>query len=150
VGIFLAGLFPVTIDGKPAFPAPDEPLTAITAFFEARSSAVLPCAALLFGAAIPLGIFTATVVSRLRFLGVRRGRRHCLGRWFLTAFTMMVSSSVLWTMTYPGVAQNAAFPQALFRMQFALGGPGFSLPFGPLLAAVPLLRAFVGPCQDRS
>jgi hypothetical protein len=29
------------------------------------------CAFLEFGAAIPLGIFTATMVSRLQFLGVR-------------------------------------------------------------------------------
>jgi hypothetical protein len=144
-GIFLAGLFPVTIGGKPAFPAPDEPLTVITAFFEARSSAVLLCAALHFGAAIPLGIFTATVVSRLRFLGVRAaGADIALVGGFLTAFTMMVSSSVLWTMTYPVVAQNAAFLQALFRMQLALGGPGFSLPFGPLLAAVSVTSGFRG------
>jgi hypothetical protein len=144
VAIFLAGLFPVTmLGGKPAFPAPYEPLTAITAFFEARSSAVLLSAALHFGASIPLGIFTATVVSRLRFLGVRAaGVDIALFGGFLTAFTMMVSSSVLWAMTCPGVAQNAAVLQALFRVQFALGGPGFSMPFGLLLAGVSVTSGF--------
>jgi hypothetical protein len=57
---------------KPVFPAPYEPLSVIMAI-QARPSAVLPCAAPHFGAAIPLGIFTATVVSRLRFLGVAGG-----------------------------------------------------------------------------
>jgi hypothetical protein len=32
---------------------------------------VLLCAALHVGAAVPLGIFTATVASRLRFAGIR-------------------------------------------------------------------------------
>ena len=144
MAIFLAGLYPVTmLGGKPAFPAPYEPLTAITAFFEERPSAVLLSAALHFGAAIPLGIFTATVVSRLRFLGVRAaGADIALFGGFLTAFTMMVSSSVLWAMTCPGVAQNAAVLQALFRVQFALGGPGFSVPFGLLLAGVSVTSGF--------
>ena len=70
--LFLIGLYPVTaFNGKPVFPAPHEPLSVIMTYFQVRSSAVLLCAALHFGAAVPLGIFTATAVSRLRFLGVR-------------------------------------------------------------------------------
>src|SRR5215472_9499299 len=49
---------------------------------------------------------------------------------------MIVSSSVLWAMSYPGVAQDAMLIQALYRFDFALGGPGFSVPFGLLLAGV--------------
>ena len=104
--LFLAGLYFVTaFNGKPVFPAPYEPLGVIQAYFEARSSAVLLCAALHFGAAIPLGIFTATAVSRLRFLGIRAaGADIAVFGGFLTAFTTMVASSLLWAMTYPGVA----------------------------------------------
>src|ERR1041385_3061013 len=70
--LFLAGLYPVTMfGGQPYFPAPGESQDTIAAFFQARPIAVLIAAALHFGAAIPLGIFTATVVSRLHFLGVR-------------------------------------------------------------------------------
>src|SRR6267378_8592177 len=65
--LFMAGLYPVTaFGGKSIFPGPGESLDVIMAFFQARASAVLLCAALQFGAAIPLGIFTATIVSRLR------------------------------------------------------------------------------------
>jgi hypothetical protein len=142
--LFVIGLYPVTaFNGKPFFPAPYEPLNVIMAYFGARASAVLVCAALQFGAAIPLGIFTATIVSRLRFLGARAaGTDIALFGGFLTAFTMIVSSSVLWAMTYPGIAQVGAVIQALYRIQFALGGPGFSVPLGLLLAGISITAGF--------
>jgi hypothetical protein len=144
VALFLIGLYPVTaFNGKPVFPAPYAPLSVIMTFFQAKPSAVLLCAALQFGAAVPLGIFTATAVSRLRFLGVRAaGADIALFGGFLTAFTMMVSASILWAMTYPGVAQDAAVIEALYRLDFALGGPGFSVPFGLLLAGVSVTAGF--------
>jgi hypothetical protein len=142
--LFLAGLYPVTAsNGTPVFPGPWEPIGVIMNYFTARPSAVLLCAALQFGASIPLGIFTATVVSRLRFLGVRAaGTDIALFGGFLTAFTMMVASSVLWATTYPGVAKDAAVMQAVYRIQFALGGPGFSVPFGLLIAGVSVTSWF--------
>ena len=144
--LFLTGLYPVTaFNGKPVFPAPYEPPTVIMAYFDARPSAVLLCAALHFGAAIPLGLFTATIVSRLRFLGVRAaGVDIALFGGFLTAFTMIVSSSLLWAMTYPGVAQYGPVIEALYRLDFALGGPGFSVPFGLLLAGVSVTAGLAG------
>lgn len=70
--LFCAGLYPVTaFGGKPYFPGPWESAQTIVAFFQARPSAVLLCAFLQFGSAIPLGIFTASAVSRLKFLGVQ-------------------------------------------------------------------------------
>jgi hypothetical protein len=142
--LFLAGLYPVTaFNGTPVFPGPWEPIGVIMDYFVARPSAVLLCAALQFGASIPLGIFTATIVSRLRFLGVRAaGADIALFGGFLTAFTMIVTSSVLWAMTYPDVARDAAVLQAIYRIQFALGGPGFSVPFGVLIAGVSVTSWF--------
>ncbi len=107
--IFLTGLYSVSpLRGKPSFPPPSESLEVIAAFFLARSSAVLFCAALHFGAAIPLGIFTATIVSRLRFLGVRAaGSYIALFGGFATAIIMVISSAVLWMMSYPGIAQDS-------------------------------------------
>lgn len=142
--LFLAGLYPVTgFNGKPVFPAPYQPIPVIMAYFTARSAAVLFCAALHFGAAIPLGIFTATIASRLRFLGVRAaGVDIALFGGFLTAFIMMVSSSFLWAATYPEIAQDPAVMQAVYRIQFALGGPGFSVPLGLLLAGVSVTAGF--------
>jgi hypothetical protein len=75
--LFNAGLYQVvSFTGGPHFPGPWESSEAITTYFQAYPKTVLICAFLQFGAAIPLGIFTATMVSRLQFLGVRSRRLH--------------------------------------------------------------------------
>src|SRR5262245_3637982 len=76
--LFNAGLwFVVSFSaGTPHFPGPWESAEAIQVYFRDQSHAVLMCAFLQFGSAIPLGLFTATVVSRLRFLGVRVAGVH--------------------------------------------------------------------------
>jgi len=136
--LFLAGLYPVTVfGGRPYFPPPGASLNAITAFFQSRSSAVLWCAFLQFGAAVPLAIFTATIASQLRFLGIRAaGVNIALFGGFATAVNIILSASLLWTMSYPGITQDTALTQALYRFSFAVGGPGFSVPFGLLLAGI--------------
>jgi|ERR1043165_2074017 hypothetical protein len=138
VVLFLAGLYPVTMfGGQPYFPGPWESADTIVTFFQTRSSGVLAAAFLHFGAAIPLGIFTATVVSRLQFLGVRAaGAFIALFGGFATAFTMIVSSSMLWTLTQPGIAQDRTLVQALYWLDQALGGSGYSVPFGLLVAGI--------------
>jgi uncharacterized membrane protein len=133
--LFLSGLFALT--GKPAFPTPSASTDAIAAYFRARSTAVVICAALWFGAAIPLGIFTAAIVSQLRFLGARvAGTVIALFGGFATAITLITSSSVLWTMARPEVAQDPILLHAFYWLDFALGSSGFSVPFGLLLAGV--------------
>lgn len=142
--LFLVGLYPVSpLSGNPPFPNLDESLHATTAFFQARTSAVLHFGALQFGAAIPLGIFTATIVSRLRFLGVRAaGVYIALFGGFATSFNMMSTGSILWAMSDPSLTQDPMLVQALYRLAFALGGPGFSVPFGLLLAGVSVTAGF--------
>lgn len=142
--LFLAGLYPVTMfGGRPYFPGPSESPDTIAAFFEVRQKAVLICAALHFGAAIPLGIFAATVVSRLHFLGVRAaGAMIALFGGFATAFGMLASSSVLWALAHPGIAQDRSLVQALYWLDQALGGSGFSVPFGLLIAGIAIPAAF--------
>ena len=143
--LFLAGLYPVTyFAGLPYFPGPWETADHIAIYFETRPSAALACAFFHFGAAIPLGLLTATLVSRLRFLGVRAaGASIALFGGFLTAFDMVASASVLWVMAHPGIARDRTLTQALFYLQYALGGPGFSVPFGLLMAGVSIPAAFL-------
>jgi hypothetical protein len=143
--LFLAGLYPVTMfGGLPYFPGPWESADTIVAFFQARPTAVLMCAALHFGAAIPLGIFTATVASRLHFLGVRAaGATIALFGGFATALTMLGSSSVLWTLAHPGITQDRPLVQALYWLNQALGGSGFSVPFGLLIAGIAIPAGFL-------
>jgi len=143
--LFLAGLYPVTMfGGKPYFPGPWESATTITTFFQLQSSAVLLCSFFHFGAAIALGIFTATVVSQLRFLGVRAaGAYIALFGGLATAFNMGASASVLWVMARPGIAQDSTVVQALYYLQYVFGGPGFSVPLGLLMAGVSIPAGFM-------
>jgi hypothetical protein len=143
--LFLAGLYPVTMfGGLPYFPGPWEPTDTIVAFFQARPTAVLLCAALHFAAAIPLGIFTASVVSRLQFLGVRAaGAWIALFGGFATAFTMLASSSVLWALAQLGIAQDRTLVHAFYWLDQAFGGSGFSVPFGLLIAGISVPAAFL-------
>src|SRR5215472_17319580 len=137
--VFIAGLCPVTaFGGMPYFPGPWESPAVIAKFFQARPTAALICAFFPFGASISLGIFTATVVSRLQFLGARSvaGPYIALFGGLMTAFNMAGSASVLWAMTHPGIAQDVTLTQALYYLQYALGGPGFSVPLGLLMAGV--------------
>jgi hypothetical protein len=111
--LFLAGLHPVTIvGGQPHYPGPWEPAETMTAFFQARPMAVRLCAFLQFGAAIPLGIFTATIVSRLQFLGSRAaGVSIALFGGITTSMMIMAASIALWVMAQPGIADNSPMLQ---------------------------------------
>lgn len=142
--LFCAGLYPVTaFGGKPYFPGPWEPLSTIVAFFQARPSAVVWCALLQFGSAVPLGIFTASAVSRFRFLGVSAaGPNIALFGGFACAFMVMSSSAVMWCMVHPAVAQDTSLISALYYLAYALGGPGYSVSFGLLMAGVSVPALF--------
>jgi hypothetical protein len=143
VALFLGGLYPVTaFGGQSYFPGPWESVDTIVTFFQTRPTAVLICAALHFGAAIPLGIFTATAVSRLNFLGVRAaGATIALFGGFATALTMVASSSVLWVLAQPDIAQDRTLVHAFYWLDQALGGPGFSVPFGLLIGGISITAA---------
>ena len=133
---------------RPYFPGPWESTETIVNYFQTHSHSVLMCAFLQFGAAIPLGIFTATMVSRLRFLGVRAaGACIALFGGLMTAFNIAISALVLWVMAYPGIAEDSGVVRALYYVVFAIGGVGFSVPMGLLIAgiSIPALMAELLP-----
>src|SRR5262245_4349130 len=143
--LFLAGLYPVTVfGGQPHFPGPWESPDVIAAFFQSRPTAVRICAFLQFGAAIPLGIFAVAAVSRLQFLGARAaGAFIALFGGIATAVTMMTASAALWVMAQPGIAEDRGVLQALYWLVLGLGGAGFSVPFGLLVAGLTVTAAFM-------
>jgi hypothetical protein len=55
---------------------------------------------------------------------------------------MLASSSVLWTLGQPGVGQDRTLVQALYWLDQTLGGPGFSVPLGLLMAGVSVTAGF--------
>jgi hypothetical protein len=142
--LFIAGLLPVTLlTGDTHFPAPHQPPEEVIAYFQNNASRVRWCAFFQFGSAIPLGIFTATMVSRLRFHGVRAaGPMIGLFGGFLATVSLFVSSLVVWVLSQPGIASDGALTRALYFFTFAVGGPGYSVPFGLLVAGISVSAGF--------
>ncbi|MGB8538399.1 MAG: hypothetical protein WCD57_18400 [Acidobacteriaceae bacterium] len=136
--LFCVGLYPVTpFGGKPYFPGPWESAQTIASFFRLRPTAAQFCAFLQFGSAVPLGIFTATIVSRLRFLGVKAaGAYIALFGGFGAAFAVASSATLIWTMSHSGIAEDTTLTQALYFLGYGLGGPGYSIPLGLLMAGI--------------
>jgi hypothetical protein len=142
--LFNAGLYQVvSFTGGPHFPGPWESNEAITTYFQSYPNTVLICSFLQFGAAIPLGIFTVTMVSRLQFLGVRAaGPSIALFGGLMTTFNMAATAFFLWVMAYPEIARDPAVLRALYYLGFSFGGVGFSVPLGLLIAGVCVPAAF--------
>jgi hypothetical protein len=143
--LFCGGLyFVISFTGAPHYPGPWESSATIVAYFQNHARETLLCALLQFGAAIPLGIYAASIVSRLQFLGVRAaGASIALFGGFMTACNMAAAALVLWVMAYPGIAQTEAVLRMLYYLTFALGGVGFSVPMGLLIAGVCVPSAFM-------
>src|SRR5215471_20206001 len=144
--LFNAGLyFVISFSANtPHFPGPWESAETIAAYFQGHPRDVLMCALLQFGSAIPLGLFTATIVSRLQFLGARAaGVYIALFGGFLTAVNLAVSALTLWVIAYPGIAQDTGVLRALYYVVFAVGGVGYSVPLGLLVAGLSVTAAFM-------
>ena len=140
--LFCAGLYAVA-NGEAHFPRPWDSAPTMAAYFQLRSKAVLLCAFLQFGSAIPLGIFTATIVSRLRFLGVKAaGATIALYGGHAESFALTCCSIVLWVMTRPGVADDVLLTKALNYVSFGFGGFGYSVPLALLMAGVSVPALF--------
>ena len=100
------------------FIAPD----LIQAFFARNADAVRIAAFLQFGAAVPLGIFTATVVSRLQFLGMNvAGVSITLFGGFAASLFSAISAVLQWTLAQPGVASQSDNTRVLHLLGFATG-----------------------------
>lgn len=135
--LFLASLVPVTLlVSETHFPTPFQPIQEIVEYFRAEAGKVRWCAFLQFGSAIPLGIYTATMVSRLRFLGV-----NVAGVWIAwfgglsASLCVALSALIQWALSQPGMG-DAAVVRALHLLAFALGGPGYTVPVGLLFAGL--------------
>jgi hypothetical protein len=144
VFLFFIGLLPVTaFGGMPYFPRPTDSVADMVNFFSHRQAGVLLCAFFQFGSAVPLGIFTTTMIARLKFLGVRAaGLEIALFGGLATAIGLVIGTSFLWATTYPGIPENADLLHAIYRISFGVGGPGYAVPFGLLAAGISIPAAF--------
>lgn len=147
--LFIAGLtfvsgFGLPLGVKPPYwPGPWEPASVIASYFQTHRPAVLICVFLQIGALIPLGIYTAAVVSRLQFLGVTAaGAYIALFGGFMTVFNGMAAGFTTWAAIHSGVVPNPVLATPFYYLSFAFGGPGFSMPMGLLIAGVSITAGF--------
>ena len=88
---------------------------------------------------IPFGVFAATVVSRLGFLGVRAaGKTIALFGGLCAMAMLMVSALADWEMATPGLSDLPAALRTLQLIGFSAGSLGFVMPLGLFLAGVSL------------
>lgn len=137
MALFITGLSFVSSLAPPYFPRPSEPAAAIVQYFRNHAHDVLMCAFFQFCSAIPLGIFTAIVVNKLHILGSRAsGNYIALFGGFFNAFSLAFSSMILWVMAYPQIAADENMIRTLYYLMFIIGGVGYSVPLGLLIAAI--------------
>jgi len=142
--LVLAGVIvPTVLAGGHHFPSPFEP--EAWRWFGEHSTAALASSLLVFGAAIPLGIFAAAASSRVQFLGMKVAGIHiALFGGIASSLALSTSAFAQWVLAQPGISDSSA--HALHLFSFAAGGPGFVVPFGLLLAGIATvagLQAFI-------
>jgi len=86
--------------------------------------------------AIPLGIFIAVCIGRLRVLGISAGEQIAALGGIATPIMLAASAMATWSLTRPGVAAAPGAVAALQSIGFDGGGPGFAVFFGLFVAGV--------------
>jgi hypothetical protein len=127
----------VTMTGGARFPTPYDPPALASEYFGRYAEAFHIASFFQLGSAILLGLFTATVTSRLRFLGLKvAGVDIALFGGFAAAILLAVSALASWALSQPGMAQEVGALRALQLLGFSAGGPGHVAALGLLMAGV--------------
>ena len=138
LGLSLASLAAALVAGGP-YPWPFDAESVL--WFPQHDGAARLFAFFMLGASAALGVFAATVVSRLRFLGVRVAGVDIafFGGVAASVFTA-VGAFVAWVLAYaPGIDAHS-----LHVFAFAAGGIGATVALGILLAGLALAAGLAG------
>src|SRR5215217_6582312 len=148
LALFVASLVFAVGVAQGSFPTPWTPSADKLAYFRANAGSVRAMAFLQFGAAIPFAVFTATVVSRLRFFGSRAaGPGIAYAGGLLAAFALAGSAVMEWMLSRPDTLANPMLVSAFYDLAFILGGPVHMAGVGLLLlgVSVPLFFMRLAP-----
>ena len=139
LALFVAALAVATaLAGGAVFPSPFDPARAAS-YFAVHATAVRVQGFFLFGSAVPLGLFAATVTSRLAFFGVRvAGVNIAAFGGYTAALMLLLSGLCLWALGQSGLGALPDAVRVLHLLAFATGGPGFAVTFGLLVLGVAL------------
>ena len=142
--IFVANLVAVaTLRHGAPYINPFAPADAIKSFLAQNPTAVRIGSFLLFGSAVPFGIFAVTVVSRLRYLGIRAAGTNIALLGGLTATTALIFSGLSgWILSLPDVTASASVAKGVSLLSFVFGGAAFAVGFGLLAGGVSVTSYF--------
>jgi hypothetical protein len=143
LGLTVAGLVTAALlaDGR-AYVSPFAPTPQVLAYYREHTTAARVSATLLFGSAVPLGIFAATAYTRLLRLGIRvPGPSIGFFGGITASLMLMVSALAGWVLGRPEIGGDASVTRGLAFLAFLTGGVGFVVGLGLLVAglAVPAL-----------
>jgi hypothetical protein len=143
--IFASGLVAAAMLRHGArFATPFSSAEELRAFLALSPTAVRVSNFFLFGSAVPFGIFAVTVVSRLRFMGVRAaGTNITLLGGLIATFALILSGGVGWILSVPEVLASEPTVKAVDFLNFLLGGVVFAVGFGLLAAGVSVTCYFM-------
>ncbi|WP_431970448.1 hypothetical protein [Nocardia sp. bgisy134] len=139
VGLFLAGLVAGTVRaGGAPFPSPFADAEDALAYFREHSAAVRTGAALQYASAIPLSLFVAAAVGRLRRSTDGFGASLTAVGGTLAAAFLLCSGVISWVLTVPEVNADPTTVRALHTLAFLSGGPADVMASGVLTAGIAL------------
>ena len=119
------------------YPRPFGPLEAAQKTFLRFSDAFRINAFFQFASAIPLGLFTAAVCSRLRFLGVNvTGVSIAFFGGTAASIFFLLSGLCGWILSQPAIAGDLVVMHAIQLLGFGGGGIAFTAALGLLMAGV--------------
>lgn len=144
VGLFVASLLIGNLmTGGAAFPTPYDPPDVARDYYGPHADVIRVGSFLQLGSAIVLGLFSATVSSRLRFLGLNvAGVTIALFGGIAASILLAISALVTWVLTQPGIVDDLASMRAFQLFGFAAGGPAHVAMLGLLMAGVSIPGAF--------
>jgi hypothetical protein len=126
-------------------PQPSASAASVLAYDRAHHTVMQVAGFLIFGASVPLAIWTATVYRRLRTLGVTApGAVIALSGGVLAAGSLSLSGLITWTSSQVSATAEPGLARALADLGFATGAAGFVVPFALLLAGVSVPGLILG------
>ena len=125
------------------YPSPYGPIENAQRYFSASPEALRWSAFFFFGSAVPLGIYTATILAKLRFLGVRAaGTYIAFFGGFVASAAIAASALCSWVLSVPEVNSSVATLRLTHFLSFLTGGVAFAVGFGLLAAGVSVTSGF--------
>lgn len=143
--LFAGGLIIATrMAGGATYVSPFVSDAVILNFFRMHANAVRFQAFIVLASAIPLGIYAATVSSRLNFLGIRAaGATIALFGGLGASFILALSGMAQWVLSQHNISANAAATLSWQDFAFMTGGPGYASLLGLLIAGIAVPSYFL-------